>query len=129
MTRKDQVYMQSEVKLVSQRGRRGSDVWHRVSEKLQDSPFENSGFSFGVYCKADGLLHRAIRDGFCYAVTDRFFFGVRGVPCFHSRGSGSGLVGKPLICVYTIRGFILTSVCVEIDMWMGKRVYSYLLAA
>ncbi len=57
--KEDQVYMQSEVKLVSQMGRRGSDARHRVWN-LQDSPLENRSFSFGVYSKADRLLHRAV---------------------------------------------------------------------
>lgn len=98
MTRKKQVYMQSEVKLVSQSGRGGSDARH-CGRNLQDSPFENSSFSFGVYSKADCLLHRAIGDSFCDAVTDRLLLGVRAIPCLPSRGSRGGLIGKPLICV------------------------------
>ncbi len=98
MTRKGQVYMQSEVKLVSQKWRRGSDARH-CERNLQDSPLENSSFSFGIYSKADRLLHRAVGDRFCDAVTDRLFLGVRAVFYLPSRGSRGGLIGKPLICV------------------------------
>lgn len=80
------------------KGRRGSDARHCVWN-LQDSPFENSSFSFGVYSKTDCLLHRAIGDCFCDAVTDRLFLRVRAVPYLPSRGSRGGFIGKPLICV------------------------------
>lgn len=91
--------MQSEVKLVSQRGEEEVMRGTACARNLQDSPFENSSFSFGIYSKTDRLLHRAIGDCFCDAVTDRLFLRVRAIPYLPSRGSRGGFIGKPLIRV------------------------------